>query len=825
MNDVHYSLMDDEPDMMPMMSMDEDDDSPDTTYPEQLPLVALRNSVLFPGIMIPITVGRQKSVAAVRQAYSADKYIGVLTQRESAIDDPKQEDLYQVGTIARVVKVLTMPDGNITAILQGRRRFGLLEITEFDPYLVGTHELLHDIEPADDEKAEYTAMLTSIRESGRSIIELSAHIPNEAAVMLQNIEKNGFLLNFSASNLSADITVKQSILEMGELKEKAEAILEHLNKDLQMLEIKDQIENKVRTDIEKQQRDYFLNQQLKTIQNELGNNPHAEDILELKQKAQQKTWPEEAQQAFAKEMKKLERMNPAAAEYSVTMNHLEFMVELPWETYTKDNFDLKKAEKILHRDHYGLDKIKERILEHLAVLKLKQDMKAPILCLVGPPGVGKTSLGKSIAASLNRKYIRMSLGGLHDESELRGHRKTYIGAMAGRILKSIQKVGSSNPVFILDEIDKVGKGFKGDPSSALLEILDPEQNETFHDNFLDVDYDLSKVLFIATANSLSTIQPALRDRMEIIRVSGYSAEEKVQIAKQHLVPDQRKAHGLKGKDVRIKDELLLQIIREYTRESGVRELNRVIGKVMRNIAKRVAMEEQYKPTLTSSDIHDILGPIKYINDIYQDIKTPGVAVGLAWTSVGGEILFIEAILSKGSGKLELTGNLGAVMKESAKTALSFIKAHAEHLHLNEEQLDKTDIHIHVPEGAIPKDGPSAGITMLSALTSAFIGKPIKAGLAMTGEITLRGKVLPVGGIKEKLLAAKRMGLQEVMLCEVNKKDVSEIEPQYLEGLQLHYVTSMRDVLRTALNITMLEDLPAVSLMHNPVAGSHPEIQA
>ena len=783
---------------MPLFSIgDEEDEEIELSGDfDDLPLLALKNTVLFPGIVIPITVGRDKSIKAINEAYDDKRLIGVISQRSSKIEDPKMSDLFQVGTLARIMKLLKMPDGTITAILQGQGRFGLKHITQTDPFLIGQVETLEDIEPTNER--EFKAITASIRDLAKQIIELSPNIPSEAAVILRNIDNNVFLLNFIASNLGVKIDIKQAILEINDLAKKAEMILEQMHGELQLLELRDQIETKVRGDLEKQQRDYFLNQQLKTIQEELGEGGNEQDLRELELRSKKMKWSKEVGETFDKEMKKLRRINPAMAEYSVTLNYLEFLLDLPWNQFTKDNFDLKKAQKVLDKDHFGLDKVKERIIEHLAVLKLKNDMKAPIICLVGPPGVGKTSLGKSVATALKRKYIRMSLGGLHDESEIRGHRKTYIGAMPGRIMQSLKKAKTSNPVFILDEIDKVGKDFRGDPSSALLEVLDPEQNNTFHDNYLDIDYDLSKVLFIATANSLSTIQPALLDRMEIIHVSGYSLEEKVEIAKQHLIPKQRTEHGLKAKDIRVKPTIIAQIIKQYTRESGVRELDRRMAALMRGTAKRVAMEEAYNVTLKSEDLYGLLGPVRYSNERYTEPHIPGVTVGLAWTSVGGDILFVEASLSPGKGKVTLTGNLGDVMKESATTALSYLKANSESLGLDAKNFEEKDIHVHVPEGAIPKDGPSAGVTMLTALTSAFTGRSVKPFLAMTGEITLRGKVLPVGGIKEKILAANRAGIKEIILCKENEKDVKEIKADYIEGVKFHYVKTMSEVLEAAL---------------------------
>jgi len=762
-----------EGDFLPFISIDDEADGKVEELPAHLPVLALKNTVLFPGIVIPITVGRDKSIKAINKAYEDGKRIAVLSQRESRTEDPSVGDLYKIGTIAKILKLLKMPDGTTTAILQGRQRFSLVEMTSEDPYLVGRISPVLDQNPKN--KLEFDAMIASIKDIAQQIIELSPHLPSEAVVMLKNIKNGAFLLNFITSNLGIDVPLKQQILEINDPVHKAESLLEQMDNELQLLELKDKIESKVRTDLEKQQKEYFLNQQLKTIQEELGENPQEQEFKNLQIRADKKKWDKEAKAAFDKEFKKLKRVNPQVAEFSVTMNYLELLLDLPWNEFTEDNFDLKKVKKVLDKDHFGLEKVKERILEHLAVLKLKGDMKAPIICLVGPPGVGKTSLGKSIASALDRKFIRMSLGGLHDESEIRGHRKTYIGAMPGRIIQSLKKTQSSNPVFILDEIDKVGKDFRGDPSSALLEVLDPEQNSTFHDNYLDLEYDLSKVLFIATANSLNTIQPALLDRMEIIKISGYSIEEKVEIAKKHLIPEQRVEHGLKAKHIKLNTKVITQIIQSYTRESGVRSLNRQIASVMRNTAKKVAMEETYEPSINPENLKGILGPIKYSRDAYQKINVPGVVIGLAWTSVGGDILFIEASLSKGKGKMQLTGNLGDVMKESATTALSFIKAHSESIGIDANLFEERDIHIHVPEGAVPKDGPSAGITMLTALTSVLTNKPVRPHLAMTGEITLR-----------------------IILCKENEKHVEEIKPAYIKGLKFHYVENMNEVLDIAL---------------------------
>ena len=791
----------DDGDFLPLLSVDEEEEAnADEIYPETLPLLALKNTVLFPGIVIPITVGRDKSIKAINRAYEDNRYVAVLSQRDSEMETPKQEDLFRVGTVARILKLLRMPDGTTTAILQGRKRFALEKMTQDAPYMEAKIQLLEYEEVEDS--LEFEALTASILERAQQIIELSPNIPSEANMMLKNINNTSFLLNFIASNLGAKVPVKQNLLEMDNLPEKGKALLQQMNSELQLLELKDQIENKVRVDIEKQQRDYFLNQQLKTIQEELGQNPQEEEINNMLARAKKKKWPEAVAKTFDKEINRLRRMNPQVAEFSIQLTYLELLLDLPWQDFTKDNFDLKKVKSVLDKDHFGLEKVKQRILEHLAVLKLKGDMKAPILCLVGPPGVGKTSLGRSIARAIKRKFVRMSLGGLHDESEIRGHRKTYIGALPGRIVQSLKRANSSNPVFILDEIDKVGKDFRGDPSSALLEVLDPEQNSTFYDNYLELEYDLSKVMFIATANSLGSIQPALLDRMEIIQISGYSTEEKIEIAKRHLIPQQRKEHGLKGSDIRLGKATIQRIIEAYTRESGVRSLNRQIGAVMRHIAKKVAMEESYEVSVKPKSLRSILGPERHTKDEYTKVQVPGVSIGLAWTQTGGEILFLEASLSRGKGKLTLTGNLGDVMKESASTALSYIKANSEALGIEPERFEKYDIHLHIPEGAIPKDGPSAGIAMLTTLTSVLTGKPVKPYVAMTGEITLRGKVLPVGGIKEKILAAKRAGMKEIILCHENERNVEEINPDYIKGLTFHYVDRTKEVFDLALDIQL-----------------------
>ncbi|RME00475.1 MAG: endopeptidase La, partial [Bacteroidetes bacterium] len=788
---------DEEGEFMPLITIEEEDEANiQDSYPEVLPVLALKNTVLFPGVVIPITVGRDKSNRAIQKSYDKHRIVAVLAQRDPKVEDPRVEDLYEVGTLARIIKLIKMPDGTTTAILQGRKRFRLQKMVAETPYMQGIVEELNYDPPANE--MEFKAVVATIHDKAQQIIHLSPNIPSEAVVMIKNINNPTFLINFIASNLGVKLNAKQAILEENDLIKKAEMLLEQMDTELQLLEIKDRIESKVRTDIEKQQRDYYLSQQLKTIQEELGQNPQEEEIKSLLERAKAKHWPENVAKAFDKEINKLRRMNPQVAEYSIQLNYLELILDLPWNEFTTDNFDLAKVKQVLDKDHYGLEKVKERIMQHLAVLKLKGDMKAPILCLVGPPGVGKTSLGKSIARALNRKFIRMSLGGLHDEAEIRGHRKTYIGAMPGRIIQLIRKAGASNPVFILDEIDKVGKDFRGDPSSALLEVLDPEQNATFHDNYLEMEYDLSKVLFIATANSLSTIQPALLDRMEMIYINGYSLEEKIEIAKRHLIPQQLKEHGLKARDVRFSKKVLTSIIQQYTRESGVRSLNRQIATVMRFVAKKVAMNEEYSPSIKVEDLREILGPARTSKELAGEKLPPGVTVGLAWTSVGGEILFIETILSKGKGGLTMTGNLGSVMRESATTALSYLKANAERLGIDPQAFESYDIHLHVPEGAIPKDGPSAGITMLTSLASAFTNTPVKPLIAMTGEITLRGKVLPVGGIKEKILAAKRAGIKEVILCSENAKHVEDINPEYIKDLEIRYVDRMDEVLQLAL---------------------------
>jgi len=747
-------------------------------------------------VVIPISVGREKSIKAIKKAYKDNKYIGVIAQRDIKIEEPEPNELFSVGCTARIIRMLTMPDGGNTVILQGIRRFTATTFTTTEPIIEAEVEYLHDVAMTDLQQEK--AMMDNMKDMANRIIDLSPHIPNEAKIVLNNINNIKFLANFITSNLNIELGQKQQILEMSDANERIQLILKYLHQELQLQELKANIHNKTRTDIDKQQRDYFLNQQLRAIQEELGGDMYQEEINRLKEKAKEKKWSEAVAKNFDKELGKLQRINPAAAEYSVILNYLDLMVELPWNEITEDNFDLKRAKKILDEDHYGLDKIKDRILEYLAVLKLKGDMKSPILCFVGPPGVGKTSLGKSIARALDRKYVRVALGGLHDESEIRGHRKTYIGAMPGRIIQSLKKTQSSNPVFILDEIDKVGKDHRGDPSSALLEVLDPEQNTTFYDNYLEQEYDLSKVLFIATANNLGEIQPALRDRMEVIQLSGYSTEEKVEIAKKHLISKQREAHGLKASQVKLSDKVIQYLIQFYTYESGVRELDRVIASVMRNIAKCVATEEDYNISVSTEDIQRILGKPKYNHDKYSEHNPCGVAIGLAWTPMGGDILFIESTVSRGKGQLTITGNLGNVMKESFNTAFTYLQSRSETLGIPKEAFTEWNLHIHVPEGAIPKDGPSAGIAILSALTSLFTQRRIKPFTALSGEITLRGKVLPVGGIKEKILAAKRAGIKEIVLCKENEKDVEEVPADFIKGLKFFYVENMDEVLEHVL---------------------------
>ena len=781
---------------IPLISAEDEDQMGKELTPETLPILPLRNTVLFPGVVIPITVGRDKSIKLVQEANKGNKTIGVVAQVNPDVEEPGFDDLNKIGTQATIMKTLKMPDGSTTVILQGKKRFEIKGLVETDPYFRA--QVVEYAETnRDDNSKEQQALFESLKEHSLRIIQLSPDIPSEASVALKNINGLSFLTNFISSNMKAPVQTKQMLLEIADLEERAKKVLEQLGKDLQMLEMKNEIQKKVHTDISKQQREYFLQQQMKQIQDELGANPVKEEIEEKKQKAKNKKWNESVEKAFTKEISRLERMNAQSAEFSVQSNYIDTLLDLPWGEYSNDNFDLKHARQVLDRDHFGLEKVKERIIEHLAVLKIKGDMKSPIICLYGPPGVGKTSLGKSIAEALGRKYIRMSLGGLHDEAEIRGHRKTYIGAMPGRVLQSLKKAETSNPLFVLDEIDKLGQGVHGDPSSALLEVLDPEQNHAFYDNYVELDYDLSKVMFIATSNSLNTIQPALRDRLEIIEVNGYTVEEKVEIAKRHLIPKQLRENGLKEKQITFNDAVIVKLIEEYTNESGVRSLEKRIGKLIRNRAKQIAMEEKYAVALNITDIAKVLGA-SYEKDKYTDNDVVGVVTGLAWTPTGGDILFIETSLTKGTGKLTMTGNLGDVMKESAMIALEYLRAHSEMLKMQPEEFDKWNVHIHVPQGAVPKDGPSAGITLLTALASSFTKRRVKKFLAMTGEITLRGKVLPVGGIKEKILAAKRAGIKEIILSERNRKDIEEINERYLKGLKFHFVQEMHEVVTLVL---------------------------
>ena len=784
---------------IPLFSFNEQDveNEPELVIDSLIPILPLRNTVLFPGVVIPITVGRDKSIQAVKAAFNKDKLIGVVSQKDGNIEDPGPADLCKIGTVAKIVKMIKMQDGGTTIIIQGKKRFELLAMKEEDPFFKAEIKVLIE-EKVDKEDQNFQAHLSTIRDLAAQIIQLSPNFPSEATMILKNIDSPLFLINFVSSNLNVELPDKQGLLEENNITLKAEKLIKFLQQELQFVELKNKVANKTRTEIDKQQRDYFLQQQLKSIKDELGGDSNDREVVEMKKKAENKKWPETAKKLFQNGLEKLERMHPSTPDYSVVYNHLDLLLDLPWDEHTDDNYDLKNAKKVLDADHYGMGKIKNRILEYLAVLKLKGDMKSPILCFIGPPGIGKTSLGKSIAHAIGRKYIRVSLGGLHDESEIRGHRKTYIGAMPGRIIQSLRKVKTSNPVMILDEIDKIGVDQRGDPSSALLEVLDPEQNNSFYDNYLETEYDLSKTLFIATANDISRIQPALRDRLEIIDLSGYAIEEKVEIAKRHLLPKQKTAHGLDKINFKVQDNVLEKVIEDYTRESGVRELDRQLASIMRYEAKELAYKHKVKPTVTKSDIIKILGQPKYSNEIYKTVNMPGVAVGLAWTYVGGDILFIEVLLADGKGEMKLTGNLGNVMKESATTALTYLQANAKKIGVDPSLFNTKTIHVHVPEGAVPKDGPSAGITMLTALTSAFTGRKVKPYLAMTGEITLRGQVLPVGGIKEKILAAKRAGMKEIIMCWQNEKDVNEIDQAFIKGLQFHYVKNMLQVLDLAL---------------------------
>ena len=791
------NMGEDSADFLPIMGDEKELLNDNMQIPDTLPILPLRNTVLFPGVIIPINIGRDKSLKLIKDSYRQSALIGVVAQKDTNTENPDINDLYQIGTVASILKILEMPDGTTTAIIQGKRRFLLEDILYDDPYHVGKISLKKE-EGVPENDPEYNAIAESLKDMASKIVKYSSHIPNEAGFALKNIESMLFLINFISSNTDVDYQNKQELLEIDNLKQRAIKLLEILSKQVSLLELKNDIQKKVKMDIDKQQREYFLHQQMKTIQDELGGNPTDEEIKELEELAETKEWNGNVREIFNKELNKLKRLNPSSPDYSVQSNYLREMLDLPWNHLSEDNLDLEHARQVLDADHFGLEKVKERILEYLAVLKLKADMKSPIVCLYGPPGVGKTSLGKSVARALNREFVRMSLGGLHDESEIRGHRKTYIGAMPGRILQSIKKAGTSNPVFILDEIDKVGNDFRGDPQSALLEVLDPEQNGSFHDNFLDIDYDLSKVMFIATANDLSTIAGPLRDRMEIIEVTGYLMEEKREIAKRHLIPKQLENHGITAGHVTIPDEIIDLIIEKYTRESGVRSLDMTIAKIMRHVARKVAMNKKFTITLDENKVKEYLGSPIFSREEYQGNELPGVVTGLAWTAVGGEILYIESSYSKGKGHLSLTGNLGEVMKESATLALEYIKSHAKEIGIDEKMFEENDIHVHVPAGAVPKDGPSAGITMVTALVSALTGRTVKKAIAMTGEITLRGKVLPVGGIREKILAAKRAEIKEIILCCENKKDIDDIKKEYLKGLKFHYVDHIKEVLETAL---------------------------
>lgn len=781
---------------MPLFTKQDEDEINKTKVPDELPILTIRNTVLFPGVVFPITVGRDKSIRLIKEANRGNKTIGVFAQNNPNVEDPGQTDLYKIGTLATIIRTMRMPDGSTTAIIQGKRKIELTEMVQFEPFIKAK------VKAANDEKItnqpELDVLIESIREVSQDIVNLSPNIPSEANIALKNIDSPSFLVHFVASNLNISLDEKQSILQISNLNERAQLVLTHVTKELQKLELKDQIQNKVRTDIDKQQKEYFLQQQIRAIQEELGADSPDKEIENLRAKGAEKKWSSTILAHFNKELDRLQRVNPASPDYSVGLNYVQLLLDLPWEDYTEDNFDIAHAAKVLDEDHFGMDKVKKRILEYLAVLKLKGDLKSPIICLVGPPGVGKTSLGKSIARALERKYVRMSLGGLHDESEIRGHRKTYIGAMPGRIIQNLKKVNSGNPVFVLDEIDKMGRDFRGDPSSAMLEVLDPEQNNTFYDNYVELDYDLSKVLFIATANSLETIQPALLDRLEIIEISGYSMEEKVEIAKNYLIPKQLEAHGLKPKHLTLSNKAIESIVEQYTRESGVRNLDKKIASIARSVAKSVANKEKYKKAIDEAEVELILGSEKMEPELYEDNSIAGVVTGLAWSPMGGSVLFVESKLIPGKGEFKVTGQLGDVMKESTMLAQSFLKANAAYLEINPKAFNNWDVHVHFPAGAIPKDGPSAGITILTALASLFTQRKVKSHLAMTGEITLRGKVLPVGGIKEKILAAKRAGIKEIIMCASNKKDVDDINTSYIKGLKFHYVHSMLEVLDIAL---------------------------
>ena len=788
---------DENSELIPLMTPEDEELINNESLPESLPILPLRNTVLFPGVVIPITAGRDTSIKLINDANKGGKVIGVVAQKDESVENPSAQDIYKTGTVARILKVLKMPDGNTTVIIQGKKRFMVNEVISEKPYLTATISDLAETKP-DASNEEFTAIIDSIKDLSLEIIKESPNIPTEATFAIKNIESNSFLVNFVSSNMNLKVEEKQELLKINDLKERALQTLKYMNLEYQKLELKNDIQNKVQSDMSQQQREYFLHQQMKTIQEELGGVSSGQEIEDMRARAKEKHWDDKVKEHFDKELAKMQRMNPQVAEYSIQRNYLDLFLDLPWNEFSEDQFDLKRAKQILDRDHFGLDDVKKRIIEYLAVLKLRNDMKSPILCLYGPPGVGKTSLGKSIAEALGREYVRISLGGLRDEAEIRGHRKTYIGAMPGRIIQSLKKAGTSNPVFVLDEIDKLSTGNQGDPSSAMLEVLDPEQNNEFYDNFLEMGYDLSKVMFIATSNSLNTIQPALRDRMEIINVTGYTIEEKVEIAKRHLLPKQLKEHGLDNKALKIAKPQLEKIVEGYTRESGVRGLEKQIAKMVRYAAKNIAMEEDYNVKISNDDVIEVLGAPRLERDKYENNNVAGVVTGLAWTRVGGDILFIESILSKGKGSLTITGNLGKVMRESATIAMEYIKANADKFEINPEVFDKYNVHIHVPEGATPKDGPSAGVTMLTSLVSLFTQRKVKKSIAMTGEITLRGKVLPVGGIKEKILAAKRAKIKEILLCEDNKRDIDEIKPEYLKGLTFHYVKDMSEVLDIAI---------------------------
>ncbi|SDH02091.1 endopeptidase La [Psychroflexus sediminis] len=788
--------IDEDAELIPLMTSEDEEEINREVLPDDLPILPLKNTVLFPGVVIPITAGRDKSIKLINDANNGNKIIGVVAQRNDEDEHPGFKDIHKVGVVARILRVLKMPDGNTTVIIQGKKRFKITEPVSDQPYLRCKIEEFEEMKPVPDDE-EFNTIIDSVKDLSLRIIKDSPNIPSEASFAIKNIESSSFLINFVSSNMNVDVEDKQKLLETSDLKERALSTLKYMNVEFQKLELKNDIQSKVQSDMSQQQREYFLHQQMKTIQEELGGVSSEGEIEDMRERAKSKTWKDSINSHFKKELAKLQKMNPQVAEYSIQRNYLDLFLDLPWDKTSEDIFDLKRAQKVLDRDHYGLEDVKRRIVEYLAVLKLRKDMKSPILCLYGPPGVGKTSLGKSIAEALGRKYARISLGGLRDEAEIRGHRKTYIGAMPGRIIQSLKKVGTNNPVFVLDEIDKLGNSHQGDPSSALLEVLDPEQNDDFHDNFLEVGYDLSKVMFVATSNDLSSIHPALKDRMEIIRVNGYTVEEKIEIAKRHLLPKQIKEHGIQKENIKLGKQQLEKIIDGYTRESGVRNLEKKIAKVVRNIAKSIAMEEDYEVKVSSEQVEKILGPYRPKNT-YENNEVAGVVTGLAWTSVGGEILFIESILSKGKGNLSITGNLGKVMKESATIAMEYIKSNAEKFNLNPDIFTDYNVHIHVPEGATPKDGPSAGITMLTSLVSLFTQRKVKKNLAMTGEITLRGKVLPVGGIKEKILAAKRAKIKELILCEENRKDIEEIKEEYLKGLTIKYVNEMHEVLDLAL---------------------------